>query len=199
MSFKTSLGLSARNLLTKKGRTTATSVAGSIGVISVCLVLALSNGFNNFILKTEEDMLSANPVQITETTMDITAIMSGMQSLDNMPQLDKMGDEVYVNSFLTNMAQGMTVTNDLSDEYLAYLEQMNTAYYDAIVYNTGIKFDDTLFTEVEVEVDGVKKKQAMSLSSLKAFYTKKLTEQEEKYAQLAPLVEYLGEIYDSFK
>ena len=50
MSFKTSLGLSARNLLTKKGRTAVTSIAGSIGIISVCLVLALSNGFNNNIL-----------------------------------------------------------------------------------------------------------------------------------------------------
>jgi putative ABC transport system permease protein len=195
MSFKTSLGLSARNLLTKKGRTAVTSIAGSIGIISVCLVLALSNGFNKYILKTEEDMLSANPIQITETTMDITAIMSGMQSLENMPQLDKIGDQVYVNSFLTNMAQGMTVTNDLSDEYLAYLESMDTAYYDAIVYDTGVKFDNNLFTEVEVEIDGVKKTQTMSLSSLKAFYTKKLTEQEEKYAQLAPLVEYLGPIY----
>lgn len=195
MSIKTSLGLSARNLLTKKGRTTLTSIAGSIGIISVCLVLALSNGFNKFILKTEEDMLSANPVQITETTVDITAIMSGMQSLDNMPQLDKLGDEVYVNSFLTNMAQGMTVTNKISDEYIEYIESMNPEYYDAIVYDTGMKFDNTLYTEVEVEIDGVTKKQTMSLSSLKAFYTKKLTEQEEKYAQLAPLVEYLGAIY----
>ncbi len=195
MSFRTSLGLSARNLLTKKGRTTATSIAGSIGVISVCLVLALSNGFNNFILKTEEDMLSANPVKITETTMDITAIMAGMQSLDNMPQLDKIGDEVYVNSFLTNMAQGMTVTNDLSNEYIDYLEKMDTTYYDAIVYDTGMHFDDTLYTEVEVEMEGVKKTQSMSLSALKSFYTKKLTEQEEKYAQLAPLVDYLGAIY----
>ena len=57
MSWFTALRLSGRNLLTKKGRTLVTSIAGSIGIISVCLVLALSNGFNNYIRKTEEDML----------------------------------------------------------------------------------------------------------------------------------------------
>ena len=97
-----------------------TSVAGSIGIISVCLVLALSNGFNQYIKQTEEDMLSANPISITETTFDISSMMTGMTSGRDMPSLDKIGDRVYVNSFLTNMAQGMTVTNNLSDEYLTY-------------------------------------------------------------------------------
>lgn len=42
MSLKTSLGLSARNLNAKRGRTVITSIAGSIGIIGVSLVLALS-------------------------------------------------------------------------------------------------------------------------------------------------------------
>ena len=196
MSFMTSLGLSARNLLTKKGRTAITSVAGSIGIISVCLVLALSNGFNNYILKTEEDMLSSNPVQITETTFDIEAIMSGMTTLEDMPELDRLGDKVYVNSFLTNIAQGMTVTNDISDEYLQYLNAMDEDLYTAIVYDTGMQISPNLFTEVELEnADGVKETRAISLSALKTHYTTKLSQQEEKYAQLAPMVDYLGAIY----
>lgn len=195
MSFRTSLGLSARNLLTKKGRTAITSIAGSIGIISVCLVLALSNGFNGYILKTEEDMLSSNPIKITETTMDTATILANMTSIDDMPDLDKIGDNVYVNSFLTNLAQGMTVTNDLSDEYLTYLESMDESLYTAIMYDTGLALDNNLFTEVQIEENGVTKTEVMSLSTLKAFYTQKLSEQEEKYAQLAPLVSYLGSIY----
>ena len=66
MSFFTSLALSAKNLLTKKGRTILTSVAGSIGIVSVCLVLALSSGFSNYVRKTEEDMLSYYPVTVSE-------------------------------------------------------------------------------------------------------------------------------------
>ncbi|MBR4942523.1 MAG: ABC transporter ATP-binding protein, partial [Clostridia bacterium] len=148
MSFKTSLSLSARNLAMKKGRTLVTSFAGSIGIISVCLVLALSNGFNNYILKTQEDMLSSAPLEITETTVDTTAIITGMTSATDMPELDKIGDNIYVNSFLTNIAQGMTVTNDLSKEYLDYLEATDSAWYTAIEYDTGINLSNNLFTKV---------------------------------------------------
>ncbi len=192
MSFKTSLGLSARNLLMKKGRTAVTSIAGSIGIISVCLVLALSNGFNGYIKKTQEDMLSSNPVKITETAMDMTAIMAGMNSATDMPDLSKIGDQVYVNSFLTNIAQGMSVTNNLSDEYLTYLESMDGEIYEAIAYDTGWKLNDALYTEVELS-DG--EKAVMSLSSLKQYYVDRIAALDSTYAPLVPLVELLGSIY----
>ena len=195
MSYATSLGLSARNLATKKGRTAITSFAGSIGIISVCLVLALSNGFNGYILKTEEDMLSSYPLEITETTVNMEAIMSGMMSADDMPELDKIGDKVYVNSFLTNIAQGMTVTNNLSDDYIEYLESMNEEWYTAIVYGSGMTLSNNLYTEVQIEENGTTVEQVMSLSELKAYYTFQLTQQEEKYASLAYLVDYLGSVY----
>ncbi len=196
MSFKTSLSLSARNLLMKKGRTAVTSIAGSIGIISVCLVLALSNGFNNYIAKTQEDMLSSNPLTISETTVDVAAIMTGMSSASDLPELDKIGDNVYVNSFLTNIAHGMTVKNDLSDEYLTYLQAMDEEWYETISYSTGVKLDNSLYTKVQVQNDsGETVEVVKSLSDLKAYYTLKLTQQEEKYASLAYLVEYLGSIY----
>lgn len=193
MSFGTSLGLSARNLLTKKGRTAITSVAGSIGIISVCLVLALSNGFNNYILKTQEDMLSSNPLTIEETTFDMDAIMSGLNSASDMPDLSQIGDKVYVNSFLTNIAGGMQVTNNLSDEYLEYIEQArdNTT---AITYNTGLDLSPNLYTKVKMG-ETADAETVISLSTLKAYYTDKLSQQDEKYASLAPLVDYLGSIY----
>ena len=52
MSYKTALGLSGRNLVAKKGRTAITSVAGSIGIIGVSLVLALRGGFTTYIANT---------------------------------------------------------------------------------------------------------------------------------------------------
>ncbi len=197
MSFKTSLGLSAGNLLMKKGRTIITSIAGSIGIISVCLVLALSNGFNNYIVKTQEDMLSSNPLQINETTVDVNAIMSGMSSASDMPDLEKIGDNVYVNSFLTNMAQGMTVKNDLSDEYLEWVgEKMDKDLYEVITYSTGMTLDNSLYTAVSTQnEEGKAVDSVMSLSALKAYYTMKLSQQDEKYASLAYLVDFLGSVY----
>ncbi len=198
MSFRTALGLSARNLLTKKGRTAVTSIAGSIGIISVCLVLALSNGFNNYIHQTQEDMLSSNPLQIKETTVDVSAIMSGMSSANDLPDLSQIGDNVYVNSFLTNMAQGMTVKNNLSDEYLAYVAAMDAEWYEAIQYDTGMRLENSLYTQIKVLDEGGQEKaeaEVMSLSEIKAYYTLKLTQQEAKYADLVYLVDYLGDIY----
>ena len=200
MSFKTSLGLSARNLAMKKGRTAITSIAGSIGIISVCLVLALSNGFNNYILKTEEDMLSHYPLEIAESTMDMDAIMSGMQSNAEMPDLSKIGDRVYVNSFLTNIAQGMKVTNNLSDEYIQYLEGMDESLYEAIQYNYGVSLTDNLFTDVEIDPTNTQigtSNPVMSLSNLKEYYTTQLTTlggENAEYAKLAPMVDYLGAV-----
>ncbi len=198
MSFRTSLGLSARNLAMKKGRTVITSIAGSIGIISVCLVLALSNGFSGYISKTQEDMLSSNPLKISESTVDVGAIMSGMTSASDMPDLEQIGDNVYVNSFLTNMAQGMTVKNDLSEAYQKYvLEDMDKSLYEAISTSTGATMDYSLYTEVEVSnASGAAEKSVMSLSELKADYTRKLTTlKDEKYQSLAYLVDYLGDVY----
>lgn len=198
MSFKTSLGLSSRNLLTKKGRTAVTSIAGSIGIISVCLVLALSSGFNKYILKTEEDMLSFYPIEITETTLDTNAIMMGMTAATDMPDLSQLDNKVYVNSFMTNIAQGMTVTNDLSDEYVAYIESMDPSYYTAIQYNYGVKLTNNLYTEIVTGVEGQEdglRTRYMSLTALKDFYKTEISEQDAKYAQMSQLVDYLGAIY----
>ena len=75
MSFLTALALSANNLMSKKGRTILTAFAGSIGIIGIAAILALSNGVNNYIAKTEQDALSSFPLTITQSSADITGLM----------------------------------------------------------------------------------------------------------------------------
>ena len=196
MSFWTAFLLSGRNLLTKKGRTAVTSVAGSIGIISVCLVLALSSGFSAYINQTEEDMLSYYPLQITETALDPAAIMSGFASAGEVPDLSELDNEVYVNSFLTKIAQNMTVSNDISqDGYLDYIKEMPAELFNAIRFDTGAELVNNLFTTVDIK-DGAEKESThyMSLSALKQYYINVLSQQEEQYAQLAYLVDYLGDV-----
>ena len=198
MSFWTAFMLSGRNLLTKKGRTAVTSVAGSIGIISVCLVLALSNGFNNYIRKTEEDMLSYYPLEITETSLDPTSIMAGLQSAGDMPDLSELDNKVYVNSFLTQIAQGLTVANEITqDGYIEYLESMPEEWYYAITKDTGATLVDNLFTTVTTGVGDDAKEEIRSLSSLKQYFINVLEDQEEKYAQMAYLVDYLGSVVNT--
>lgn len=73
MRFLTALSLSFNNLMTKKGRTIMTAFAGSVGIIGIAAILALSNGVNTYIEHTEEQMLSSSPIQVNKSGMDLSA------------------------------------------------------------------------------------------------------------------------------
>ncbi|MBR0406241.1 MAG: ATP-binding cassette domain-containing protein [Eggerthellaceae bacterium] len=83
MSFLTALSLSANNLLTKKGRTLMTAIAGSIGIIGIAAILSLANGVNNYIKNVEEETLSVYPLQILSTGFDLTTMFVGMGGDDD--------------------------------------------------------------------------------------------------------------------
>lgn len=78
MSFRTALSLSFSNLMSKKGRTALTAFAGSIGIIGIASILALSNGVNGYIAKVEEDTLSSYPLTISKNAADISSLFAGM-------------------------------------------------------------------------------------------------------------------------
>ncbi len=205
MGFFTSLALSFRNLLTKKGRTIITSIGGSIGIISVCLVLALSNGFGNYIRKTEEDMLSAYPLEISESTFDLSAVMNGIMSPQDMPDLSKLGDKVYINSFLTGLAQGMAIKNNVTPEYVEYLEDGMKEHpedYAAIQYGYGFNLADALFTPMETVNSAQPDKTAedrfttryFSVNDLKQYLIDELMAEADQYSTLLQFVHYFTDV-----
>ncbi len=73
MSFWTAFGLSLNNLMTKKGRTFLTAIAGSVGIIGIALILSLSNGIHEYIDRTEKEALSEYPIQLQKDAVDISA------------------------------------------------------------------------------------------------------------------------------
>lgn len=77
MSPLTALSLSFNNLMTKKGRTVMTAFAGSIGIIGIAAILALSNGVNGYIAKVEQDTLSSYPLTIARQSYDLSSMMTG--------------------------------------------------------------------------------------------------------------------------
>ena len=197
MSLLTAFALSGKNLLTKKTRTFITSIAGSIGIISVCLVLALSSGFNSYIRQTEEDMLSYYPVEVSETAFDSDTIMSVISGGGDLPDLSEIEDQVYINSFLTQVAQGMTVQNDINEEYLAYLEAMDPEIVNAIQYSYGVQISTNLVKSVEIGSDITHipvRNVKYSLTNIRNYYTYALTAFGQQYAELAQLVDYLGDV-----
>ena len=123
MSFLTALSLSFNNLRTKKGRTIMTSFAGSIGIIGIALILALSNGINLFIAQVQEDTLSTYPLTIQKETQDLEAIMSAMTDSKDEHNYRDSG-KIYVDNSLGTMMSAMTSTikNDL-ESFKVYLDK----------------------------------------------------------------------------
>ena len=197
MSFFTSLALSFRNLLTKKGRTILTSVAGSIGIISVCLVLALSNGFNNYIRKTEEDMLSYYPVSVSESAFDLTSMMTSFTDIEDMPDLSQLGDKVYIDSFLTGLANGMATTNNITHTYVSYLEAMDSSWYSEIMYSHVTSLADNLFLQTETfpaDSSETTEKTTRSLNNLKDKYIEDLMAFASQYGSLIGFADYFTNV-----
>lgn len=72
MSLATSFSLSLKNLFTKKGRTVLTSFAGSIGIIGIALIFAVSQGMTTYIDMVQEDTLSSYPLTLENQSMDVS-------------------------------------------------------------------------------------------------------------------------------
>ncbi|MBQ7359375.1 MAG: ATP-binding cassette domain-containing protein [Lachnospiraceae bacterium] len=75
MSLFTSFSLSLRNLISKKGRTILTSFAGSIGIIGIALIFAVSQGMTTYINTVQEDTLSSYPLTLESSHIDISTLM----------------------------------------------------------------------------------------------------------------------------
>lgn len=80
MSLVTALSLSFNNLMTKKGRTIMTSFAGSIGIIGIALILALANGVNGYIARTEEEALTSYPLSIQRAGVNLEGMLTQTSS-----------------------------------------------------------------------------------------------------------------------
>jgi len=118
MSFMTALALSFNNLLTKKGRTFLTAFAGSIGIIGIALILALSNGVSDYVKKVQEDTLVSLPLTISEQNQ--SNLLATSPDLSEKPYKDN--NELGVNTVLTNLLKKQIGKNDIAS-FKAYLDE----------------------------------------------------------------------------
>ena len=118
MSFITALVLSFNNLLTKKGRTLLTAFAGSIGIIGIALILALSNGVSDYVKKVQEDTLVSLPLTISEQNQ--SNLLATSPDLSEKPYKDN--HELGINTILTNLLKKQIGKNDLAS-FKTYLEE----------------------------------------------------------------------------
>ncbi len=124
MSFFTAFMLSLKNLFTKKGRTTLTSFAGSIGIIGIALILAVSQGMTIFIDDVQESTLSAYPLTLESQTMDMTEMM--MSFMEASKGHEHENDAIYKEPIIGDMVDALSKLeiseNDLKS-FKSYLEE----------------------------------------------------------------------------
>ena len=125
MSLVTSFGLSLRNLISKKGRTTLTSFAGSIGIIGIALIYAVSQGMTTYINVIQEETLSSYPLTIQAESMDVGSLLATF-----MGQAHSSGDHdknaIYQKTMVYNLVNSLnsmeTTKNDL-EAFKIHIEQ----------------------------------------------------------------------------
>jgi len=106
MSLKTSFGLSLKNLFTKKGRTFLTAFAGSIGIIGIALIYALSKGFTTYIDEVQENTLSSYPLTVESSVVDMSSLMETFMGMSS-EEVDHKLDAVYVKPAVYNIIESM--------------------------------------------------------------------------------------------
>ena len=151
MSFFTAVALSFNNLLTKKGRTILTSIAGSIGIVGIALILSISTGVNNYIDNVQQETLSSFPIQIEKESTNIGALISSLMGVDSEETSDGIAKEdrtaVYGNPVMYKMMKAMlnaeVSTNNL-EKFKGYLDSRSdelSNYTTAIQYGYNIKLN----------------------------------------------------------
>lgn len=141
MNFLTALQLSFQNLRTKKARTLLVSIAGSIGIIGIALIMSISNGVQAYIHKTERETMSEYPLQINELGVDMDAMISTARS-DSKSEMSATADPNATGASVKNtLAQESQQTSDNDLSALKTFLENNAAIQGnarAIEYKYGI-------------------------------------------------------------
>ncbi len=148
MKLSTAISLSWNNLLAKKGRTLLTSIAGSIGIIGIILVLSLSNGASNYVKGLEESALSTYPLTITNSNLEMNAVMKklteGDEESKNRPS-NPDSTTIYTKKILGNLLTGDGLSGLMADNNLVpfkkYVDENFNEDWGIVKYNYGINFN----------------------------------------------------------
>lgn len=164
MSYWNAIKLSFTNIMTKKTRTTLTAFASSIGIISIAVVLALSNGFQKQINTTMSKALAKYPVSITQTATDMMSVETRKESDKNVK------NRGYVTA-QKDQNQQATHTNKITQKYIDYIKKINPNYANNISYQRATNLN--LLSQVNgkiqrVQFSNVDQNASQSISAMRS-------------------------------
>ena len=194
MSLWTAFKLSGRNLISKAKRTVMVAIAGCIGIVGISAVLSVSNGVQGYVDNMENDMLSGNPVYISQSALDISSVMGGGSSNQQSVNPDNNTDSVYVNSSIQDLyhMSGALTTNTIDREYLDYIEKMPEETCELVKYEYGYKIAPNLYTTIKTNTGSHK----MSISAIQALFASVIKNVDEfkDYASLVSGFSVMSEL-----
>ncbi len=157
MSFFTALSLSFQNLLTKKTRTLMTSFAGSIGIIGIALILALSTGVQNYIDAIQRDTLTSYPITITAEQSDLMSMFLSMAAVEDSAD-DHGRDAVYSNRTMYDLFNAAFAAEQKSNNLTAFKEYLDRVMVDESAglasYVSALQYQYRVPMNTYVSVDG---------------------------------------------
>ena len=192
MKLSTAISLSWNNLLAKKGRTLLTSIAGSIGIIGIILVLSLSNGAAGYVRGLEESALSTYPLTIGKTNTDPSAILSMLMNNDEERPSNPNTDEIYTAKMLGKVVSQLSTL--LAENDLVQLKKYIDENFDdslaTVKYNYGVSFN--AFKEdphnEKLVSDYMQKNPDATLEEAKAA--------AERYMKVSPYTDTMNSVLD---
>ncbi|MCD8308221.1 MAG: ABC transporter ATP-binding protein/permease, partial [Clostridia bacterium] len=121
MKLHTSIGLSCSNLLTKKGRTFITSLACSIGIMGIAIILSVSAGMQSYVNVLQQDSSSSNYIMISSTSASQISFGGNNNNSVNLEEYPDSTDGIYL--YTEEADEDDSSTQILNDAYINYLEE----------------------------------------------------------------------------
>ncbi len=129
MRFSTAFGLSLKNLISKKGRTILTSFAGSIGIIGIALIFAVSQGMTTYINTLQEETLLSYPLTLEAQHMDVGSLL--MAFMDNATSgKEHSNDAVYQKNMFYNLVNSLNAMDSKENDLEAFKTYLQTQLSD---------------------------------------------------------------------
>ena len=197
MSFLTATGLSFSNLISKLKRTILISIAGSIGIIGVSSVLAVSTGVNDYFKEIQDDMISRYPLEIAETSLNYSALMEGL-SQDEKKEIAKFDvrTEIGLDSMIQYLMKryqdvsSALATNEITEDLINFIYDSPKEHVAAINEEYGIDMTNNIYTKWKRHREDTEY-DYMSLNGLTQMYISEL-ETVEDFAQYSSFVDYFA-------
>lgn len=198
LSLWSAFKLSAKNLYSKFKRTFMVCIAGSIGIIGVATVLAISSGVQGYIVNMQNDMLSGNPITISEESIDLSSLISSQSNSTKKNVVKSSIEDGYVNvdSVIEQLIasskslSSYKISNTITQDYIDYLFTMPKEYYSDIFLDYGVNLANNVYTEFDFEGQD---NNNLSLSSALQIYTSMLNKTE--YSEFSQYISTISETF----